>query len=321
MYVITPDKNELDDIAASNCVQRRSDDGNAGLLTLFRQQLDHLCTQAARHGAILFRGFELTDRKAFYAFIDQAVRPMDYTYGNSPRTRLTNAVYTSTEFPAEFSISFHNELSYAAHWPRYLLFFCCLPAAEGGETPLVDCHALWRALPRPLVERFTERGLLYIRNLHAGKGFGPSWMTTFATSERERVEDLCRAGDLRFAWKDDGSLRVWERRPATRKHPQTDEWLWFNQADQFHPSNHPPGIRESLCDYYRGRELDMPHYCLHGDGSPLDPQDLDIIRHTAGNLATDVRWSAGDLLLVDNMKAAHGRNPYRGAREVLVSMF
>ncbi|HKY34944.1 MAG TPA: TauD/TfdA family dioxygenase [Polyangiaceae bacterium] len=294
---------------------------SGSLLTVFRARFEELRQTAAERGAVLFRGFDLCDRATFHDFVQQAVQPLDYVYGNSPRSRLTEAVYTSSEFPPEFSISFHNELSYCASWPRYLLFFCALAAAEGGETPLVDSHALWQALPRHLRERFEKRGLLYIRNLHGGKGLGPSWATTFGTSERARVESLCEAGDIRFEWKDDGSLRIWELRPATQLHPDTGEPLWFNQADQFHPTNHPAVVGDALAQYYRGREEDMPHYCLHGDRTPLDPTDLEVVRRTAKSLARAFSWQRGDLLLVDNMKAAHGRNPYRGAREILVSMF
>jgi alpha-ketoglutarate-dependent taurine dioxygenase len=201
------------------------------------------------------------------------------------------------------------------------LFFASLAPWHGGETPLVNSHALWKALPQKLRERFEQRGLFYIRNLHAGQGLGPSWMKTFGTSDRAEVEALCAAGDIRFEWRKDGSLRLRELRPATRTHPDTGQTLWFNQADQFHPTNHPAQVCEALCEYFKGREQDMPHYCLFGDGSALDPLELTCIRETAKSLATAFRWETGDLLLIDNMSVAHGRNPYRGAREILVSMF
>ncbi|MND09283.1 Taurine catabolism dioxygenase TauD, TfdA family [compost metagenome] len=31
-------------------------------------------------------------------------------------------------------------------------------------------------------------------------------------------------------------------------------------------------------------------------------------------------WQAGDLLIVDNIRCAHSREPYEGQREVLVGM-
>ncbi|TLZ54349.1 MAG: TauD/TfdA family dioxygenase, partial [Gammaproteobacteria bacterium] len=31
-------------------------------------------------------------------------------------------------------------------------------------------------------------------------------------------------------------------------------------------------------------------------------------------------WQAGDLMLVDNLRTAHGREPFEGSRQVLVAM-
>lgn len=39
-----------------------------------------------------------------------------YVHGNSPRTKVGSNVYTSTEYPQEFTISMHNEMSYAHAW-------------------------------------------------------------------------------------------------------------------------------------------------------------------------------------------------------------
>ncbi|MFM9445922.1 TauD/TfdA family dioxygenase [Streptomyces acidiscabies] len=32
------------------------------------------------------------------------------------------------------------------------------------------------------------------------------------------------------------------------------------------------------------------------------------------------RWQRGDIMLVDNIRVAHGREPFQGDREVLVAM-
>lgn len=36
--------------------------------------------------------------------------------------------------------------------------------------------------------------------------------------------------------------------------------------------------------------------------------------------AVDVRWERGDVLLLDNMLAAHGRRAFEGEREIVVAM-
>ncbi len=291
------------------------------LRTWYETHRDWAEAQLLVHGAILFRGFGV----ASAAHLDRAVAllggpSLDYVDGNSPRRKLANGIYTSTEYPPEFFISLHNELSYSPRWPARVFFCCVTPAAEGGETPLVDSRKLLRALPDRVRETFTGKGIRYIRNLHAGRGFGPSWQTTFETDDRQVVETFCRTTGTDFRWNDDGSLSVTQIRPATARHPRTGEEVWFNQADQFHPSTHPRPIYESILALYDGREDLMPQTATFGDGTPIDPLLLDEVRRTAGEQMRLFPWQEGDLLMVDNMLVAHGRRPYRGERKVLVGM-
>ena len=59
-------------------------------------------------------------------------------------------MYTSTEYPADQSISLHNELSYAHRWPEKLFFFCQTEPQRGGETPLADSRRIV-ALALPVI--------------------------------------------------------------------------------------------------------------------------------------------------------------------------
>lgn len=274
-----------------------------------------------RYGAVLFRGFGVSERQAFESFIDRLEdRKLDYIDGNSPRTKLGRHVYTSTEYPPEFFISLHNELSYAARWPARL-FFCCVEAAsEGGETPLVDGRVLLRELPARLVEEFRRRGVKYIRHLHGGRGFGPSWQKTFETTDPADVEDYARRSGVQAQWINDGSVRLTCVRPATAVHHATGEEVWFNQADQFHPTTHPEPVYTSMMALYRGREEQLPQNATFGDGTPIPPEYLDTIREQTRLLPVLFRWQPGDLLMVDNVLTAHGRMPFKGRRRILVAM-
>src|SRR4026208_768002 len=80
-----------------------------------RELLDSWLT---KHGAVLFRDFAINTPEEFEAVV-RAVKPtlLDYIEGDSPRTKITGKVYTSTEYPETFQLSLHNELSYAHKWP------------------------------------------------------------------------------------------------------------------------------------------------------------------------------------------------------------
>jgi alpha-ketoglutarate-dependent taurine dioxygenase len=290
----------------------------AATLASHREELEQ---QLLVHGAVLFRGFGVATRELFEQAVGTLGGPrLDYVDGNSPRQKLGGGVYTSTEYPPEFFISLHNELSYSPRWPARL-FFCCITApGEGGETPLADSRAILHHLPDGVRDAFERKGIRYIRNLHGGRGFGPSWQTTFETENRDAVEEFCRTTETGFRWNDDGSLTVTQHRPATAVHPKTGEAVWFNQADQFHPSTHPKAIYDSILALYEGREDLIPQTATFGDGSPIDPAMLDEVRRTAGEQMRLFPWQQGDLLLVDNMLVAHGRRPFKGPRKILVSM-
>ena len=65
---------------------------------------------------------------------------------------------------------------------------------------------------------------------------------------------------------------------------------------------------------------DLPTNSFYGDGSPIEGDVLDILRDAYRQASTSFPWQDGDILLIDNMLAAHGRAPFRGARQVLVAM-
>src|SRR5215472_8202806 len=74
----------------------------------------YLESALVKSGAILFRGFAMRSPQDLEELVSSLTPQMlNYIEGSSPRTRLTEKVYTSTEYPPEFPISLHNELSYA----------------------------------------------------------------------------------------------------------------------------------------------------------------------------------------------------------------
>jgi hypothetical protein len=304
-------------------VQWASDGGSGSeaLQHYYQESRDLIEQVLLERGAILFRGFGIDQQEVFQRTVGSLPGQMlNYVDGNSPRKKLASGVYTSTEYPPELFISMHNELSYSEKWPSRL-FFCCVTAPqEGGETPLADSRSILRSLGPRLAGEFAEKGVRYIRNLHGGRGYGPSWQATFETQDPAMVESLCNEGKTHFEWRPDGGIRLWNVRPGVAPHPRTGEMVWFNQADQFHPSTHPAQIYQALLTLYKGREDQFPQNATFGDGTPIGVELLAEVRSTIQKEIRSFAWQQGDLLMVDNMLVCHGRNPFKGARKILVSM-
>jgi alpha-ketoglutarate-dependent taurine dioxygenase len=268
-------------------------------------------------GAILLRGFNLLTPESFEQFIASVSGDlMSYRERSSPRTAIFDRVYTSTEYPANLTIFPHNENSYAHTWPAKIFFFCVEAPAAGGETPLVDCTRVYRRIGEGTRERFTLKNVLYVRNF--GRGVRMDWRTVFQADDRKTVEECCREAGYEVEWMPGDRLRTRRVGCAVVNHPVTGEPVWFNHAAFFHVSTLDPAIRDALRSQYH--KDDLPNNTYYGDGGEIEPETLDEIRDAYWNEAVVFPWRCGDVLMVDNMRVAHGRNPFSGPRKVLVGM-
>jgi alpha-ketoglutarate-dependent taurine dioxygenase len=229
---------------------------------------------------------------------------------------VTGAVYTSTDHPADQHILLHNEQSYTLNWPMKIWFHCIRPADEGGRTPIADSREIYKRIDRGIVEKFRRLGILYVRNL--GGGLGLSWQEVYQTADRAVVERYCKEARIEWEWKDDNRLRTFQARPAIRQHPKTGEYVWFNHGLFFHITSLARDIRESIAAGVD--EEDFPFNTYYGDGSRIEPSVLDEIRGAYQDETVSFPWQQGDVLMLDNMLVAHGREPYSGPRKVVVIM-
>ncbi|MEM6613699.1 MAG: TauD/TfdA family dioxygenase, partial [Cyanobacteria bacterium P01_C01_bin.72] len=241
---------------------------------------------------------------------------LSYQDGSSPRTLLQDNIYTSTDYPASQTIFLHSELSYANTYPLKIYFHCVKSADQGGETPIADTRKIYRRLSLEICDRFAEKQVMYVRNF--GAGLGIPWQQAFETSSKSAVEQYCQNNGIVMVWGDNDKLQTRQVRPAIVKHPQTKELVWFNHAAFFHISTLDPQIRQTLAAEFA--ETEFPYNTYYGDGSEIEPEVLAEIRAAYQQEAVTFSWQAGDILMLDNMLTAHGRNPYVGSRRIVVGM-
>ncbi|ESA33418.1 taurine catabolism dioxygenase [Leptolyngbya sp. Heron Island J] len=269
------------------------------------------------HGGLLFRGFDREGTPELEQFLKAlSGNLLDYAYRSTPRTQVSGKVYTSTEYPASQTIPLHNEMAYSRQWPLRIAFLCVQPAVLGGMTPIADSRQVYAALPSDLRSRWQQQQILYVRNY--GGSLDLPWQTVFQTEDPAAVEAFCQANGMTWEWGHGDRLRTQQICQAVARHPHTGDWVWFNQAHLFHISNLDAAVREGLLADMA--EADLPRNAYYGDGSALDQADLATIRAAYQAHTVMFPWQQGDVLLLDNMLAAHGRTPYSGPRKVLVGM-
>ena len=271
-------------------------------------------------GVIKFKGVRIGSVEDFQKIVDSISSEfLQYIDGNSPRKKLSGNVYTSTEYNQALRITMHNELSYSAKWPNKLFFSCLQPATTGGETLIADSRHILEKMNRDIVSEIAERGITYIRNLHAGRGIGPSWQDTFETADKDQLEEYCNSYAIDFEWGKKDSLRLKHSTRGIIEHRVTKEMVWFNQIDQFHPCHLGEEMFEVVQLLYDTPE-EFPMYVRFGDGKEISESIVREILRTIEEVTIAPVWQTNELLILDNELVSHGRNSYTGNRKVLVSM-
>ena len=106
-------------------------------------------------------------------------------------------------------------------------------------------------------------------------------------------------------------------------------WTWRYDLEATSPSRTtvtltydwsavPPEVREYLVDVYGADGL--PFNTRFGNGDPIGEDIVALLNQVYEANTVREPWQAGDLMLVDNVRCAHSREPFDGPREVLVAM-
>jgi alpha-ketoglutarate-dependent taurine dioxygenase len=275
----------------------------------------HIESELLKHGAILFRGFKPYSPITFESFAATVCGELFGEYGDLPREAISRNIYGSTPYPPDQTILFHNESSHMHRWPLKQFFFCLKAAAQGGETPIVDCRRIYQLLEPDLLERFIQKKIMYVRNFISG--LDVSWQDFFKTTDRAEVEMYCRHAGIDFSWKGD-DLSTRQICAAVASHPKTGEKVFFNQLQLHHVSSLAPEVRKSMLSLFDEHEL--PRNVVYGDGTPIEDSVIAQITATYWKNASCFPWQEGDVLMLDNMMTAHARNPFTGQRKIMVAM-
>jgi alpha-ketoglutarate-dependent taurine dioxygenase len=287
------------------------------VVDLIKNHHADLRKKLTEHGALLLRGFDVGGVDGFHRVV-QAIsgEPLTYQERSSPRHSIKGNVYTSTDYPPTHEIFLHNENSYQASWPLVLFFYCIEEPETQGATPLADVRQVYQMIDESVRAEFEARRWMAVRNFHPD--FGVPWQQVFNTDDRDEVERYCRSRGIELEWRGENSLRTRAVRDAVHRHPVTGELVWFNHITFFNVTTLAPDIREGLLDMFDYE--DLPTHTYYGDGGAIPDDVMDHLRDCYRRAYTRFDWRKDDVLIVDNMLAAHGREPFTGPRKIAVAM-
>ena len=277
----------------------------------------NLDAQAAAHGAVLLRGLPLATPEEF----DDAVGAFGFpnfsyadSLSNAYRLNYTPRVFSANEAPPEVTIFLHHEMAQTPIYPSKLFFFCQTAPTTGGATPICRSDILWQRLTEQhptFADDCKTKGLKYSNVMPAeadkASGMGRSWQNTFSADTREAAQDRMTELDYTWEWQPNGDLRATTPVLPAVRDLGAGRASFFNQLI-------------AAFNGWKDTRNDPAKAITFGDGSPLDPEDVAAASALADDCTFALPWQAGDLALVDNYTAMHGRRTFTGTRKVLASL-
>ncbi len=273
--------------------------------------------QAFKHGAVLMRGLPLASPEDFDAVVTAFGFP-NFSYedslSNAYRINYTPRVFSANEAPPEVTIFLHHEMAQTPNPPGKLFLFCQTAPDEGGATPICRSDILWEHLveQRPdFADNCKNKGLKYSNVMPAeadqSSGMGRSWQSTFSAETREAAEARMTALGYTWEWQPNGDLRATTPVLPAVRDLVDGRASFFNQLI-------------AAFNGWKDTRNDPAKAITFGDGTPLDPADVATASTLADQFTFDLPWQTGDLALVDNYTAMHGRRTFKGTRKVLASL-
>lgn len=283
-----------------------------------RVTLDNLLR---KHRGILFRNCGIDTVEDFHDLIVASdLEGMEYIGGAAVRTQLTSRVFTANESPSSEKIPFHHEMAQTPNPPTHLFFFCDIAPSSGGETPILVsseiCGLLTARHPQFMAD-IEQHGVKYIRYMpeydDSTSAIGRGWRSTFQTDTPLGAESALATLGSTWEWQPNGDLKtVTAAIPAVRidSGPQRQgKKSFFNS------------IVAAFTGWNDSRNKGETAVILaDGKDTLLASDIIESCRVIMDEIAVNIPWQKGDIMLLDNRTVMHSRKPFEGPRRVLAGL-
>ena len=237
-----------------------------------------------------------------------------YLFGQSRRTKLAGEVYTASEYSPKRSFPAHHELSYTPHPPKWIVFYAHR-GTDTGSMRLLDGRLIFDSIQKSSWSYLLGQEIVYRKCMPSeGRiGFGKTWQEHFENSDSDGVSTFIDSHGVSYQWLDNGDLSIQYRTPFTRQH--TVGQVWYAQPRLWH-------LPFRGLDWFE-RSVDANYWptAVHlGSGERFPVEFLYWLEEQEQHCARRIQIGKGGLVIVDNHRVAHGREPYAGQREHWVTM-
>ena len=237
-----------------------------------------------------------------------------YLLGQSRRRKLAGQVYTASEYSNARTIPAHHELSYTPTPPKWIVFYAHR-AVEEGCMHLLDGRRLYEALETSKWKNVLHQEIIYRKCMPTESriGFGKTWQEHFESADQIRVSELMNTQGITYRWLSSGDLLIEHRMNVCKEHAAGS--VWFAQPRLWHLPFRGLGLFQGRLE----RQY-WPTDVSWGNGSNISIEFLQWLAERETEFATRLHLGSGGLLIVDNHRVAHGREPYVGERQHWVAM-
>ena len=223
-------------------------------------------------------------------------------------------------YPPHLHLLPNGEIHYQRVFPNRILFYCQQPAKAGGRTYIHFAAALEQQLAatatgQRLLDNLAAHGLMietgFLDAAHPQKAanYHQSWQERFGSDDKSEAIAIAqsRTDEYDACWwlesNDFSTLMTRITLPAFVAAADGKKYLRFPRIAMDEPDARNGFRRFPL-----------------GNGVELSDAEKALLRRAYVQTQTGYAWQQGDIILMDNIRCAHSREPFTGPRDVWLGM-
>uniref|UniRef100_A0A7S0H8C6 TauD/TfdA-like domain-containing protein n=1 Tax=Hanusia phi TaxID=3032 RepID=A0A7S0H8C6_9CRYP len=300
----------------------------------FAENKESILANLEKHGAVVLKGFDLTkEPKGFERMwkalgMEACLDPLHSVAGR-PVVSGDSAVYEAVNKPsrAKFYVGMHNEMV-GKRTVRRAAFVCFKAAEVGGEFIITDGMRMLRDLDPKVLKSLYEKKIRF-SSAELPMGFldktGPLQpvLEPILKTVIGAIVDMKVDFEVDMFWNRVNGERVIQAhappQPPVILHPDTSLPTWFCNIHSHSATlrDERDGVLPETTGASRLNKSDV----FYGDGSQISKEDLKHIDEITKKNQVYVAMKQGDVVLIDNYRAMHGRNVFEGTRKHAVTWF